>query len=173
MVAKILALLLSFAPFSQEPVSESPQARETRLGIQAQVIWDATETRPRGVSRALWGGMLVKLAKAESGLDAYVYRDECETGPYKCDKGRAKGPFQAHQSACPKLWTLKGGSVEWQKYAAACASARLTGAFLRCRSRNPDPLAGSFSGYAGASCSAPWATRRARDARMFASRLGV
>jgi hypothetical protein len=172
MTAPILALLLSLPPFSQEPVPEPDAAREARLRVQASAIWQATETRPRGVSRLAWAGALVALGKHESRFAAYVSRDQCETGPYKCDDGRAKGPFQAHRSACPKLWALEGGSVEWHRYAARCASGLLTGAYMRCRTRAPSVLAGSFSGYRGASCTWAPSVRRARTAQAFAARLG-
>jgi hypothetical protein len=172
MLDQILALLLSLPAFTQEPVPETEAARDARFRVQAQVIWEATETRPRGVSRLTWAGALVALGKHESRFAAYVWRDRCETGPYKCDDGKAKGPFQAHRSVCPQLWELEGGSVEWHRYAAKCASGRLTGAYLRCRSRAVTPLAGAFSGYAGASCTDSRAPERARSAQRFGAALG-
>lgn len=174
----ILALLLSFQPFHAEPRPETPEARQDRLRVAAEAIWDASEVRPRGLSKTAWAGVLVALGWNESRFAAYVGRDACETGRYRCDfdektgKSRAKGYFQAHRSACPGLWELPGGSVEWIRYSARCASGRLTGAYLRCRARAVSPLAGGFAGYRGSDCTWAPARRRAVDATRFASMLG-
>src|SRR5690606_10260436 len=164
--------LVALPPFAAEPVPESAEARAERLESFAPMLWAAAKVRPAGVSRPAWTGVLIELTNAETALALYIWKDECETGPYKCDDGKAKGPFQAWEVACPELWTLPGGSQEWLAYSAQCASRLLTSAYYRCRHRNDDPLAGAFSGYAGASCVAPWAYARAERARGFAGRLG-
>ena len=181
MTSTILALLLSLPPFANEPIPEPPAARFERLTTQAEAVWLASASRPPGVSRGQWVGALLALGWLESRFARYVGVDRCLDGPpdARCDPDevtgipRAKGHFQAHRAACPQLWTLPGGSVEWHRYAARCASGRLTGAYLRCRARAPSPLAGAFAGYRGADCEWGPSGRRARTALAFAARLGA
>ena len=176
----ILALLLSFQPFHAEPRPETPEARQDRLRIAAEAIWDASEVRPRGLSRNAWSGALVALGWHESRFARYVGDDRCLDGPVeaRCDPHRktgipqAKGYFQAHRSVCPQLWELEPASVEWIRYSARCASGRMSGAYLRCRARAVSPLAGAFAGYRGADCTWAPARRRAVDATRFAAVLG-
>ena len=174
MTPAIHALLLSLPPFAAEPTPETADERAVRLEPVAAAIAEASAGAPAGFSRGQWAAVLVALGKHESNFAKYVQEGKCSEGRpgERCDDGKAKSHFQLHYAACPAAWELEPGTVAELNAATKCASRLLASALRRCRSRNTDPLAGAFSGYAGASCVAPWANRRANTARVFAGRLG-
>ena len=175
MTSAIHALLVALPPFAAEPTPETADERAVRLEPVAAAIWEASSGAPAGFTRGQWAAVIVALGKHESNFAKYVQEGRCSEGRpgERCDNGKARTFAQLHYAACPAAWQLEPGTVAELDAAAKCASRLLAAALRRCRSRNADPLAGSFSGYAGASCVAPWANRRANTARVFMGRLGA
>lgn len=175
MIDAIHAFLVALPAFSAEPTPETPEQRAERLKPVAVAVWDASERRPNGFTRGQWSAVILALGWHESRYARYVQAGECHRGPVgaRCDDGKARGPWQQHAAACRELWASEPGSEDAVKAGARCASRLLNSAMRRCRSRNQDPLAGAYSGYAGASCIAPWSYRRANTARGFMGRLGA
>lgn len=167
-VKLIHAVIVALPAFSLEPVPETPEDRSARLEIQAEAHWQAAESRPVGYSQLQWAAVLSSLVWHESKQSLYVQSDLCETGPVgmRCDSGKARSPYQLHQSACPALWKLPKGDPAGIFVGAKCASRLLASAQRRCASRAPTNLMGAYSGYAGASCVWEPARRRERTSLM-------
>jgi hypothetical protein len=167
----ILKIINSLPPFAYEPVSETAIERETRLTPVAEAIYWASDIRPAGVSRLAQAAALIALAHHETGLAKYVGDGNCLAGPVgmQCDPDkftgipRARGYWQHWKVSCPKLWKTEPGSREELFVGARCTAGKLTGAYYRCASRNPNVWAGAFSGFRSITCDWKPATERANS----------
>jgi hypothetical protein len=190
MMEAILAILLSFRPFFAD--TETLEERRERLDVVARSIeaaaeratctgeYAATECRPvwHDTRRSLVVALIV-LGHQESRYAQYVHEDRCLDGPpgMRCDLDRngvprARGPWQAWRVACPDLWDeMAGTSLEATTAAAWCTARRFAQAYRRCQKSNPDPWAGAFSGYTGASCNWAGAVPRSEQVRKLLRKL--
>ena len=119
MRSAILAILLSFQPSSREQLPESPEGRESRLGVVAQAIESvanraACHEQPdpcRTVvsDRHLAAAVLIVQARRESALRHDVQVGQCR--PHECDRGRAKGTWQLHRAPTETV-------EQWRGYAS-------------------------------------------------------
>lgn len=153
----ILAILLSLPAYQDR---ETTIDREIRLGLVAEAIEAAVtevETeRPRELA-----AMLVATGWWESRYARHVHEGRCRTRVGECDYGRARSPWQLHQSPMVPLdeWrAMRGADLESTRIAAT-AAARVLSAFRgRCGS-----VAGAIALYAtGRSCRWSGAANRAR-----------
>jgi len=99
---------------------------------------------------------LAALAWHETKLSRLVLEGHCDQLPkgMRCDGGRALGPWQLHQQACPKAWALAtpNGGPEGQRESlreqARCAIRLLRWNGQRGKEHTPTPLHAAFAGYA-------------------------
>lgn len=151
--ALVLSVLL-LQPVYVADRTESPSARVDLLRPVAEAIAGAATT-PEDAA------LLIALGKHESGFSRAVIEGRCaDIGPLACDRGRARGVWQQWAVACRRAYAFEAGSRESLMLEARCALGNLRAAKRRCSDRNPDALAGAFSGVGGASCAAPWANER-------------
>ena len=141
----ILKILISMAPFWQEPVTETTVERVARLAIVAHAIDDAHLTREQVAA-------LLTLGEFESHFALYIGAGRCLTGPYKCDVyrgvNRARTYWQLWRQTCPVAWSSVEGSAPELRASVVCASDKWSLGFERCK----NGALGAFSGYAGDSC---------------------
>ncbi len=163
-VKVVLFVLSTLAPYDADR-DEDPAARRARLTPAAESIASEARTYEEGAA-------LIALGEAESHFARYVMEGRCLDGPRhaRCDLDprsglpRAVGPWQVWHW-CTAAHAAAAGSREQLQAGARCAARHWRSARLRCIQRNPDVLAGAFSGYRGASCEWRPAERRAKRTR--------
>lgn len=173
----VLRVLLGFRAFAAEPQPETELERQVRLTQAAIVMTDVAVSRPGKLEPMRAAAVLLTQGKAESNFARYVGEGQCMSGPAgaQCDphhgKPRARGYWQPHRSACPRVWNHKPGSYAESREAAECIARLWAGAVWRCRNRAETPEAGGFAGLRGIDCTWRGGVRRARALTQTESRL--
>lgn len=156
LTSTILAAMLSLPGYAVDDAA----TRADRYRPVAEVI--AAEAKSPETAAAL-----VALGWHESGFAQAVIEGHCERMPShsRCDKGRARGVWQAWRVACPAAYAFEAGSPESLRAEVHCAANNLYSARNRCITRADDAWSWMFSGYRGASCTWPAAAGRAQTFR--------
>jgi hypothetical protein len=139
---------LSRVELARDP-DEPSEARHRRLlDIERAIVSAARGDRELAA-------MLVVLGAGETHFAERFGRDGCRPG--ECDRGRAKGYFQAHRGGCGELWERPRDVVVM----AECAARTLRWARARCKS-----VEGAFALYGtGSRCSGGKSRQRAARVR--------
>jgi len=147
----------------EDPRDRAARLREVATAVSAAVRHarcEAPWTRESGC-RPIWGGDSLELAAAVLALGRHethwasaVQAGRCsDLGRLACDRGRARGPWQAWQRACPALHAAEPGSDAALRAGAWCAVRLLSGAARFCANRGEPPnWPGAFRRYGGAAC---------------------
>lgn len=159
----VLTALLA-VPVSKHDRDVAPEVKREQIEYVAHGIVSATQAtitarKWPGSEREL-AGLLITVARFESGLALYVHSGNCPrpTKPTECDSGRARGIWQQQVSSTSshEAWlALAGLNADSTRFAAHEAARALTRARWMCRSlehRGVNWVEMVFSAYAGRGC---------------------
>jgi len=136
------------------------------LQAVADAIADVAKTRTEAA-------VLVALGWHETKFVKLAMEGHCDQLPkgMRCDNGKALGPWQLHQQACPAAWQLATpnggpeGQVESLRVQAACAIRLLRYFGEKGREHTPTPTHAAFAGYAAHGWAWPGAEVRVQTVR--------
>jgi hypothetical protein len=140
MLNAILSIILALPLFHEDAES---QGKREQLEAVARAVASTAQTRDEAAFLLAW-------AKAETQFSLRIHRGQCRQ--WECDRGKARGPWQAHRNGMPEgRWSLMVG-VENTQVQAEQAIQDTRWALLACPR---DRIRGAFRVLAGRSCSSP------------------
>lgn len=145
----VLAVLLSRPP----AWSDRALSREDRIAM----LYPEAEAISRVAKNPTEAAILISQGDFETHNEGFVLRGECEKSRYKCDSGRARGPWSVH-AWCKAAWALPVGSFEEE---ARCIIRQFWYGAHRGREHALTPLHAGFAALG----SRPWSWPQA-DARV-------
>lgn len=127
------------------PVYHEDRA-EPHKAAQEALIAEAVASVARDREEA---AMLLTVGSHETNFSYRIHTGRCR--PRECDRGRARGPFQAHLNSRDREEWLSFGTLSGTRAAALAAVTDLRRARGLCRGE-PDEVLATFRAYAGRGC---------------------
>jgi hypothetical protein len=154
MLKGILAVALSLVVFHED--REASAEKTAQLNAIAAAVAEFTKTPDEAAFLLAWG-------QAETNYSLRIQRGQCRR--WECDRGRARGPWQAHRNGMPlERWERMVG-VENTRVQAEQAARHARWALRQCKD---DPIRGAFRVLGGNAC---WKPLKGEEYRVAAFTL--